>query len=101
MTAICIGASLFFLLLKAPLPQPGEKDVTIGNSLRDSTNIQNETSVKADVIETFNLMISSRMLKLIPLIFWTAISLSIFAGLFVPIMTDTMATNSHSSIWSD
>lgn len=32
---------------------------------------------------------------------WTAISCAIYAGVFVPLMTDTMSTNPKTSNWSD
>jgi len=57
--------------------------------------------VKEDIYETAKLMISTRMLKIVPYIIWTAISTAIYAGVFVPLMTDTMSNNAKASIWSD
>ena len=93
MTEFCIISSLFFLLLKQPIPQPDE-EVGIGYSVRESnksSEIDKKTTVKEDMIETVNLMFSSRMrmLKIAPFMMWTAISTAVYAGVFVPLMTDT------------
>jgi hypothetical protein len=103
MTAFCIASSLFFLLLKRPTPQPEELN-SIGNSVRESTKaseIETKTTVKEDILETAKLMLSKRMLKIIPFIIWTAVSCAIYAGVFVPLMTDTMSTNLKTQNWSD
>ena len=103
MTAFCIASSLFFLLLKQPIPQP-EDISSIGNSVRESTKaseVQVKTTVKEDILETAKLMLSPRMLKIIPFIMWTAVSAAIYAGVFVPLMTDTMSTNTKTLNWSD
>lgn len=59
-----------------------------------------KTTVKEDIIETVKLMLSARMLKIVPFIVWTAISMSVYAGIFVPLMTDTMQSNPKSLDWS-
>lgn len=72
--------------------------------MRESTKIseiESQTSVTADILETAKLMTSSRMLKIVPFIIWTAISCAIYAGVFVPLMTDTMSTNLKTLYWSD
>jgi len=72
--------------------------------VRESTKaseVEAKTTVKEDILETAKLMVSSRMLKIIPFIMWTAISCAIYAGVFVPLMTDTMSTNTNTLNWSD
>lgn len=72
--------------------------------MRESTKISEvevKTTVKQDIYETAKLMVSSRMLKIVPFIMWTAISCAIYAGVFVPLMTDTMSTNLKTQDWSD
>jgi hypothetical protein len=41
------------------------------------------------------------MLKLVPLIIWSALSSSIAMGFFVPLMMKTMKITLESSDWSD
>ncbi len=72
--------------------------------MRESTKaseVEAKTTVKEDILETAKLMVSSRMLKIIPFIMWTAVSCAIYAGVFVPLMTDTMSTNTKTLNWSD
>jgi len=90
-TFICIASSLFFLLLRKPNPQPNQKRSSEGNGPGEEV-----TSVMQDVTETFRLMVSKRMLKLTPLILWTALSQAIISSVLVPLMTDTM----DSKTWS-
>lgn len=94
MTAICIASSLFFLLLRQPLPQRlAYRDPTIGNSNSSALSQQSDaqtSSVKADIHETWKLLISVRMLKLAPLIIWTAVSNSINSSVLIPMMTDSI-----------
>ncbi len=104
MTAFCIISSLFFLLLKQPIPQPDEVG-GIGYSVRESNKTseidKKKTRVKEDMIETVNLMFSSRMLKIVPLMMWTAISTAVYVRVFVTLMTDTMPQNLKSVNWSE
>ena len=64
------------------------------------SDIEDKTTVKEDIIETVKLMLSARMLKIVPFIVWTAISMAVYAGIFVPLMTDTMQSNPKSLDWS-
>lgn len=41
------------------------------------------------------------MLKIAPYMIWTAVSVGIYGGLFVPLMTDTINANPTSAGWSD
>ena len=41
------------------------------------------------------------MLKLIPLMTWTGASLGVVAGVFVPLMTDTMVANPETAGWNE
>ncbi len=52
-----------------------------------------------DVKETFALLISPRMLYIMPLIMWTGLSGAAYSGSFVPFMNKTMTVN-HPD-WSD
>lgn len=43
-----------------------------------------------DILSTAKLLVSKRMLILIPCMIWTAISVAIFSGTFIVIMTESM-----------
>jgi len=43
-----------------------------------------------DIKDSFKLMISGRMLYLMPIIIWSSVSLGVYGGIFVPLMTRTM-----------
>ncbi|CDW72384.1 major facilitator superfamily protein [Stylonychia lemnae] len=45
---------------------------------------------KQDLIDVFQMLVSKKMRKIIPLIIWSALSLATFAGSFVTMMTATM-----------
>ena len=86
MTTICVVASFFFLLLKTPNPTYSKsipilkENSAITDSIRESTtNLSQivdsaETSIRSDIFETWKLLISSRMLKLAPIMIYTALS---------------------------
>jgi len=57
MTSLCLLASLFFLLLRVPL----KEGLTVPEELEEPEVPQ---SVKQDIKETWNLLISPRMLLL-------------------------------------
>eukprot|EP00347_Sterkiella_histriomuscorum_P014941 403358919 len=46
---------------------------------------------KEDIILTFQMLVSRRMMFVLPLITWSAVSQSIYSGCFVPMMNTTMA----------
>ena len=94
MTGICILASLFFLLLRAPL----RKGLVVPEDSREN---ENEQTMCEDIKETYSLIISKRMLKMVPLIMWSALSIAIYSSLFVPLMTDTMKENPDTSRWDE
>ena len=43
-----------------------------------------------NINDTFRLLISKRMRKVLPAMIWSSLSLATFAGSFVTLMTDTM-----------
>lgn len=45
---------------------------------------------KADIIATFSLLISKKMLLMVPFLAWNALSLALYSGSFVRLITDTM-----------
>lgn len=107
LTAFCIISSLFFLLLKEPIPYPilpeEVNDLGFSGSIRDHkiSEIEVKTTVNEDLKETLQLMFSPRMLKIVPFMMWTAISTAVYAGVFVPLMTDTMPQNPKSLDWDE
>ena len=40
--------------------------------------------------DTFKMLISGRMLYVLPLIIWSGLSMAFYAGVFIPLMTRTM-----------
>ena len=58
-----------------------------------------EATFMKDVVETFRLLISPRMLYCMPLIIWSALSPAAFTGSFVPLMNKTMEID-HKD-WND
>ena len=46
---------------------------------------------RENVSETFKMMVSKKMMRIIPLITWSALSLATFTGSFVTLMVDTMS----------
>jgi len=105
MTCICILSSMFFLLLKKPRPvatgsthekahEPSDFDKKLESptEARISQAVQesSDNKIGKELKETWQLLISLRMLKVIPLIVWSALSLSIFAAIFAPLLTATM-----------
>ena len=51
---------------------------------------------KGDIRQTWDLLITPRMLTLLPLMMWSAMSLAIYSASFVPLMTMGMPKD-----WSD
>ncbi len=52
---------------------------------------------KENIVETFKLLVSKRMSKILPGMIWCSLSLATFAGSFVTIMTDTMSDDLDSN----
>jgi len=77
LTVFCTVGSLFFLILPKPIPQ-GQKVA------------KTEENGKSSVVQTWNLMISARMLKVIPVIIYSSMSAGIYASLLVPLLARTM-----------
>jgi hypothetical protein len=46
---------------------------------------------KRDIKDTFNLLISRRMMYVMPLIIWSGLSQAVFSGSFVVLMNNTMS----------
>lgn len=97
MTALCIAASLFFLLLTDPKPTEdalNNRESALdfsGSSKNDPVvEIEENNSICKDIHDTAVLLFSKKMLKLVPLMGWTAFSLAIYASAFVPMFTDMM-----------
>jgi len=112
-TGICVICVFLFGLLKEPLPHP-EKDIeieveddaqlleipdkkplnaTTSVSPFDADLINKEVEASAEVSEiraTWNLLWTSRMMKLTPLLLWTAISQAVYQASFVPLLNMTM-----------
>ena len=51
---------------------------------------------KKDITDTMNLIVSKRMLHVVPFILWSSLSYTIYSGSFVILMNKTM-----DSTWSD
>jgi sugar phosphate permease len=45
---------------------------------------------RGELKQTWDLFISVRMLKVVPLMIWSAVSLAIFSAIFIPFFTDSM-----------
>ena len=92
MTSLSVLASLFFLLLKAPIksglqvPEDSEEPVK---------------SVAQEIKETWQLLINPRMVKLLPLITVSSFSQAIYAAILVPLMTDTIEANPQTMDWDE
>ena len=84
-------ASLFFLLLKAP----------IKTGLKVPEEEPEKQSVAQDIRETLQLLKNPRMVKLLPLAVLSSFSQAIFASLFVPLMTDTIKANPQTEDWDE
>ena len=69
MTALCVGASFFFLLLTKPQSHDDQDE--------KNSEAEEQTSVSQDIKETWDLLISKRMLCLMPLIIQSAFNLGI------------------------
>ena len=68
-----------------------KEDEWAAGALTSSTEntVENPDPIK-DIKDTFRLIKSGRMLYLMPIIVWSAISIAVFGGIFVPLMTRTM-----------
>ena len=87
MGVAAISGSSIFLLLK----KPERPDVLVESECEEES-----AGFKKDIIATFKLMISPRMLYIQPLILWTALSLVAFTSCFVPLMYESM----HDVDWT-
>jgi predicted MFS family arabinose efflux permease len=95
MSGLSLLGCFVFLVLQAPRKETS-KNVS-------PDRIQNaETEIKASVAdkqftiavrETFYLLISRKMSRVIPAMIWGSLSLATFAGSFVTLMTDTMSSD--------
>jgi hypothetical protein len=45
---------------------------------------------RGELKQTWDLFLSVRMLKVVPLMIWSAVSLAIFSAIFIPFFTDSM-----------
>lgn len=80
MAVIAFASIFIFLFIKKPI--------------KASISVQDydvQQDFKKDIKDTFNLMISKRMLHMFPLIIWSALSLCIFSGLFIVFFTEMQA----------
>jgi hypothetical protein len=63
--------------------------ISSGSESGNFGRVEENTPIQ-DIKETFNLLKSGRMLYLMPLITWSAVSIAIFGGIFIPLMVRTM-----------
>lgn len=99
MTSICFFSSLFFLFLRPVKPEQQDNDYSSRNNnyneldagAEDEEDYEEPPKTTMEGIkDTFNLLISIRMLPLYPVIALSSINQSIFATTFINIMKDTM-----------
>jgi len=94
-SVLAILGSVLLCFLKMP-----KSDVKMENKLNPSSAsdrmITDETKEGAEkpalefIKDTFRMLISGRMLYVIPLIIWSGLSMAFFAGIFIPLMTRSM-----------
>ena len=63
------------------------------NKTEVSNETKRENKIKDDIKLTFKLLVSKRMMLVVPFILWSSMSQVIYLALFIPLMTRTM-TNS-------
>jgi MFS family permease len=83
---IAVLGSMVFLFLKQPKKPEYEK-------LNGSDDIPEVSDPKKDVKDTFNLLISPKMLVVTPMIIWSSISLAIYGSILISLMTRAMQNN--------
>ena len=89
MTSLCVGASLFFLLLR-PVSATSER-TDAESQAHTSNGEEQQKPVKEEIIATAKLLIDTRMLLgLQPLIMQSAINIAIFSSIFVNMFKETM-----------
>jgi uncharacterized membrane protein YfcA len=71
MTALTLVASIYLFFLPRPRPQPDTPEIKEDEETVD---------VKKDVRDTWELMKSPRMLKLLPIVVWSSFSVAIYAA---------------------
>jgi hypothetical protein len=57
--------------------------------------------VKQDIKETWDLLINPRMLKVLPLIISSAMSIAIYAAVFIPLMVNTIKVTPDTQDWNE
>lgn len=85
---MAILGSLVICLLKDPKPTAELDEEEPERQLQEAE--EEESRPWEDVKETCKLMIEPRMLMIMPMIIWSAISVCIFGGIFISLMTRCM-----------
>lgn len=88
---------MIFLILRQPIKI---EDLTESRKLLNQEKSEKEEDpqgFKEDIIATFRMLISKRMMLVLPLIIWSAVSQSIFSGCFVPMMNNTFGDDYNSN----
>lgn len=57
--------------------------------------------MKQDIKETWDLLINPRMLKVLPLIISSAMSIAIYAAVFIPLMVNTIKVTPDTQDWNE
>lgn len=110
MASLGLFASFLFIFLKKPLPT-GESRIVSSNKEDTDTNdlilssqsishellqIRNKKGVVQDIKAVWYLLISRRMLKLIPQLLYGGIVVAITTGMLVPIIVKELDSNEYT-----
>ncbi|MFS8160084.1 MAG: hypothetical protein ACMG6E_07720 [Candidatus Roizmanbacteria bacterium] len=108
MSSLAFLAILCFVLLKAPLKQNRgaiDSDMNFENSTVSLpynnenvgySEVQPVLPFCQEVRGTLQLLVNPKMLLLLPQVFWTGISLAVFTGIMVPMITESLPEDSAS-----
>jgi len=89
MSALSLLGTLMFLLVRKPRVVSLAENKIINAS--EMGGAVETGKFRENVSETFKMMVSKKMMRIIPLITWSALSLATFTGSFVTLMVDTMS----------
>ena len=91
-----VGSMLFCILRSPAKEEKAEEKEKLNPSNRNTvmSNEEPEEEIKSpiqDIKDTAKLLTDGKMIHLMPIIIWSAISLSCYAAIFIPLMTRSMS----------
>lgn len=99
MSVFTIIATLSFLTLKKPLQVTSSTDLDASDSMdeyeEEVDELENRT-LKEDMKSVVGMVFNQKMRLLLPLMLWTGVSMAVYTGLLVPMISSVITTDTKN-----